>query len=312
MNTRRKNLQKNFCQMLGLSYDANHAVMYGKFRGYDCTIQNGQNNMFIVKFSAENDEGRSLVETFNQMKKVEKCVVAVELEGRSYCFLTKGYGSENKRLNSLREAMEKITNVFMQYGYKSVCPACGKEEMLDGIIVKGTATQVCMNCNENVVAGVASAESEHVTKSENIIAGAIGATLGSLLGVAVIVILGSIGYVASISGLVMAIFALKGYEKFAGKLSKIGVVITVIVMLLATWFGQQLSYAVVLTTEWGGNIFENFRVVPEAVEYSQLQAEYMGEFGMLVLFAFIGSFSTIRQAVSNNLGSIQYERLTRS
>ena len=48
-------------------------------------------------------------------------------------------------------------------------------------------------------------------KRENVPAGIVGAFLGSLIGVACAVLIGQLGYVASISGLVMAVCALKGY-----------------------------------------------------------------------------------------------------
>ena len=50
-----------------------------------------------------------------------------------------------------------------------------------------------------------------VKKRENVLAGIVGAFLGSLIGVACIVIVGQMGYVASICGLVMAVCSLKGY-----------------------------------------------------------------------------------------------------
>lgn len=49
-------------------------------------------------------------------------------------------------------------------------------------------------------------------KKENVVAGVVGALLGSLLGVACIVLLGQLGYVAAVSGIVMAICTMKGYE----------------------------------------------------------------------------------------------------
>ncbi len=49
-------------------------------------------------------------------------------------------------------------------------------------------------------------------RKENVLAGLVGAFLGSLIGVACIVGIGQMGYVASISGLVMAVCAIKGYS----------------------------------------------------------------------------------------------------
>lgn len=46
-------------------------------------------------------------------------------------------------------------------------------------------------------------------KPENIVGGIVGALLGSLLGVLCIVVLGQAGYVAALSGVIMAVGVLK-------------------------------------------------------------------------------------------------------
>lgn len=51
---------------------------------------------------------------------------------------------------------------------------------------------------------------------DNVVAGAVGAFLGSLIGVACIVLVNQLGYVASICGLVMAVCCLKGYALLGG------------------------------------------------------------------------------------------------
>ena len=63
-------------------------------------------------------------------------------------------------------------------------------------------------------------------KQERTAAGTLGALLGSLAGVVCIVLIGRLNAVASASGLVMAVCALKGYEKLAGTLSKKGAAIS--------------------------------------------------------------------------------------
>ena len=57
-------------------------------------------------------------------------------------------------------------------------------------------------------------EWERENPRDNVIAGTVGAFLGSLIGVACIVILSKLGYVSAVSavsGLVMAVCAIKGY-----------------------------------------------------------------------------------------------------
>ena len=65
-------------------------------------------------------------------------------------------------------------------------------------------------------------------RPEHVAAGLVGAFWGSLIGVACIVIIGQLGYVAAFSGLVMAVCTIKGYERFSGSMSRKGAVIALI------------------------------------------------------------------------------------
>ena len=74
---------------------------------------------------------------------------------------------------------------------------------------------------------------------ENVIAGIVGAFLFALAGGAVYFLLNQIGFLAGISGLVAVVCAAKGYQIFAKRESKKGVVISVIAALLVivlSWY----------------------------------------------------------------------------
>ena len=75
-------------------------------------------------------------------------------------------------------------------------------------------------------------------RRENVLTGLIGAFLGSLIGVACIVAIGQLGYVASISGVIMAVCAIKGYELLGGAMSRKGAVIACILIVLMTYLGN--------------------------------------------------------------------------
>ncbi len=60
-------------------------------------------------------------------------------------------------------------------------------------------------------------ELERKKPRDNVIAGIVGAFLGSLIGVACIVVINKLGYVSAISGVVMAVCAIKGYAMLGGQ-----------------------------------------------------------------------------------------------
>ena len=143
-----------------------------------------------------------------------------------------------------------------------------------------------------------------VETKENILAGAVGAFLFSLVGGIIWFVLWQIGFLASISGLVGVICAVKGYTFFAKmkKESKICLVLSVIIaiMVLAIAWYLCVAYDIYLAyQEWyaAGEVdftytfFESVQVVPYFFQDSEILMAYLGDLGMGLLFAIIGVVS---------------------
>lgn len=132
-------------------------------------------------------------------------------------------------------------------------------------------------------------------RQENVVAGVVGAFLGSLLGVLCTVVIGQLGYVASISGLVMAVGALKGYELLSGgTLSKKGAVISSVLVLVMTWLAHRLSCAVSLASALDAGVFECFQAIPELLDRGMVdEVAYWGDLVFLYLFTLLGAAPTI-------------------
>ena len=135
-------------------------------------------------------------------------------------------------------------------------------------------------------------------KKENVIGGIIGAFLGSLIGVAVIVLLDQLGYVAAVSGIVMGFCALKGYEILGGKLSKLGVVISVIIVILMIWVGTRASWALALqqqiyTEESAFTVFSQFDKAVDSLKAQgvDITADFTESLIMQYVFSAIGCAS---------------------
>ena len=157
-----------------------------------------------------------------------------------------------------------------------------------------------MNIDETVV------ESKHpveIPASENMILGIVGALIGALLGGASIVLLSQMGYVASISGVILAFCTLKGYELLAKGLSKKGIVICIVLMVLAPFIADWICWALVLMEAWadyGVTFAEAFVTIPALLEDGTIAMEdYLMDLGMLYLFVVLGGFYTVRNALRN-------------
>lgn len=131
-------------------------------------------------------------------------------------------------------------------------------------------------------------------RRENVLTGLIGAFLGSLIGVACIVAIGQLGYVASISGVIMAVCAIKGYELLGGAMSRKGAVIACILIVLMTYLGNRLDFAVTVARLVGTDIFSTFQALNELFDAGYLNVgAYWGNLVMLYLFTLLGAVPTL-------------------
>lgn len=141
-------------------------------------------------------------------------------------------------------------------------------------------------------------EEKKTIRPENFIAGLVGAFFGSLLGVALIVLLGQLGYVAAVSGLVMAVCALKGYEKLGGALSKKGVIASSVIILVMTYIGNRLDWAVEASRVLEIGFMDAYRAIPLFLEEGVIEsATYWGNLALLYLFTLVGAVPTIHAAL---------------
>lgn len=141
-------------------------------------------------------------------------------------------------------------------------------------------------------------EENKTPRQENLIAGLVGAFFGSLLGVVCIVLIGQLGYVAAVSGLVMAVCALKGYEKFGGALSKKGIAACCIIILVMTYFGNKMDWALSASRALDMGLLDCYQAIPLFMEEGVIEsASYWGNLVMLYLFTVLGAVPTIRNAL---------------
>lgn len=150
---------------------------------------------------------------------------------------------------------------------------------------------------------------------ENVLAGIVGAFLFSLAGAAVYVLLNMIGYIASISGLVGAVCAVKGYSVFSKKESKKGIVIaaiiSVLVIVLAWYFCMAYdlydaykSFYEAGETDFYYTFGEAVQVAPLFLAEPEIARAYLGDLALSLLFCLLGCgsyvFTKLKNAGSKN------------
>ena len=164
------------------------------------------------------------------------------------------------------------------------CHKCGNP------IIEGT--ERCENCGFPV---------KSKEKRENVVTGMVGALIGAVLGAGCIILLSQLGYIASVSGLVLAVCTLKGYELLGGRLSGKGIALCIILMVVTPYVADRLDWAIVIMQEWadyGVTFGEAFAVVPELLADGSIEMfDYIKNLLMIYGFAALGAFSTLRNTL---------------
>ena len=144
---------------------------------------------------------------------------------------------------------------------------------------------------------------------ENVLLGTLGAVIGSIAGGLLIIILSRVGFVAAISGFVMAFATIGLYQKFAKGLSTKGIIICIVVMVLMTLLAENIADSIQVMNEanaelkvYGqqvdfGYIFFNFY---DLIAQGAIKGDvYAGSLGLTYLFTALGAFSIIKSSFSN-------------
>ncbi len=160
---------------------------------------------------------------------------------------------------------------------------------------------VCSVCGTPVPVGEREAVAE-LPQPERVGLGLLGALLGAILGGASIVLLSQLGYVAALSGVLMAFCTLKGYELLGKKLSKKGIILSIVLMLVAVLVADWVDWALLAMEslpEYDLTFGECMVLIPAMLADGSIpMSEYLKNLGMVYLFVALGAFGTIRNALS--------------
>lgn len=291
----------------GLRGDAATGRMTGVYNGYTVLVEPVGNTInYMIKIGARGANGLMADSgTAKQIAKGSAAIAAITIKDFQWNVTVKNKMGAAKTAETVCEALQYITYVLQTNQQISVCGKCGQVKPTEGVVVGNGSAVLCEDCyHAEQAAGVARQQALDA-KPENVVGGVVGAVLGSLVGVLAIVLLGQLGYVSALSGIVMGVCALKGYELLGGKLTKRGIIISVIVMIFMVFVGNRLDWAISLQREiyTDDTVFTVFRYLDQALE--QLKANgadtsgYITNLLMQYAFSALGAGSMIATAVKN-------------
>ena len=154
---------------------------------------------------------------------------------------------------ALRSALDTLITFLRTNGYTNCCEHCGRPEGVDAYTVSGNAYLLCEPCFGQVSEAAAQQNQTKMQKQEQVLPGIVGALIGSL-------------YVAAVSGLVMAICTLKGYEMLGKKLGTPGIIISCVLMLLMIFLAYQADWSITAAQFYETDFFTAFRAMMDLIK----------------------------------------------
>ena len=166
----------------------------------------------------------------------------------------------------------------------------------------------CQKCGKPLPEGITFCENcAHTTQpdvapTENVFMGIIGSLIGALLGGVSIILLSRLGYVAAISGVLLAFCTLTGYQLLGKKLSVTGIIVSILFMIATPYLADRLDWAIVVVEAWGDiSLIDAFRYIPELIREGVIDSgDYQASLVKLYLFVALGGIGTVISTLKKN------------
>ncbi|MCR4756933.1 MAG: hypothetical protein K5792_03950 [Butyrivibrio sp.] len=282
-------------QVTGLFYSEEAESLTGVANGYHVTLAINTIT-YQLSFSVRANGMLPTAEVLKELTDGSGAVKNAVMEGNRLVVSVKG-AMKNALTKNIVDAINSVTEKLKQYGYVDVCEYCGVERQdIAPYNIGGKIYQTCPDCLQAATTTV-NAQIEQRKANENVGLGIVGALLGSLLGVLVIVLIGQLGYVAVAGGLVMGFTTLKGYELLAKNMSNKGLIISSIIMILMVYVAERIDWAIEVFKVYSDehiSFFEAFLYTPEVIKYSDATGQFIGSLVLLYIFTAVGVFGVIR------------------
>ena len=188
------------------------------------------------------------------------------------------------------------------------CPSCGGSDFSEVGAEQGSTLNGAQTISQPVVPvqpeqPTAHAEQVAAPVRENIVTGAVGAFLFSLIGAALYVLIYQANIISGICGLVIFVLASFGYGVFArtkNRSSVPNIVVSVIVMAVMIFISEYICISLEIYkvySDIGITVFDAISSVPEFLSVPEIRSDFLKELAWAYLFGFAVSASYIVRLV---------------
>lgn len=219
-------------------------------------------------------------------------------------------GNKDVNVNKIVESVRKIIDFVNTNG------GINSDEM--GVVgptsvysMKGNYTFLSDQSAGSVYTSIKKDSMNEAAKRENYLLGGLGAVIGSLAGVLLILLIARLGRVSSFSGVVMGIAVVFGYKKLANKFSKVSIVICTVVSILMTYLAFCLDAAIDLYQAFQGDETFGycFMHIKEIFSYTDSLDVYYHNLSLIMIVGIIGTIAAVWIEFSNQKKQFEIYKL---
>lgn len=140
-------------------------------------------------------------------------------------------------------------------------------------------------------------------ENENKILGTIGALVGAVISMGVYLLLGRLGVIAAIAGFVALICIFGGYYFLAKDISKVGIIICVVILILTVYVSNKLDWAISLSkafeelgdTENKFSVSYCYKNMSTLLALADAKGKYVLNLVLSYVFTVVGGISALKK-----------------
>ena len=286
---------------LGFQYDPETSSIYGENSGYFFLLsETDTKNVFSIALSVSRVDAEEAAAQLHQMVKDSSVLKSISLNQYVTTFTVKAGMTKTKTIENVRQALTEILQFLQTNGFYTVCGYSGEKGPV-GLYQIGDSLFLMNEDSFQELSTQLKIETDsYNSQKENVLLGTVGAFIGAIIGGAVTLFIARLGYVAFYAGFILGICVVKGYEILGKKFSKLGAVISSILLLVTIVLVQQFDYALEAVKQLGVDFSDGFDLINTLVLNGEAPEKYFFNFFMLAVFTIIGGGVAISSALSTH------------
>lgn len=293
-------VNEKICRDLNATENKKYKIVWGKREDYSYIIGASKNyaNVFYVKFSVSKDKARINDEYIKEMNTLSEEIMNINVPSFDVTIYVKQNANVDEQAKSIEDIISKMIEFFKAKGIDNVDEMTGDKASTSACSIY---SNIKLLSDSTINTKMSEQTNQTDDKEENVVMGVLGAIVGSVIGGILIVLFGQLGFVASLSGVVMGYATLAGYKRLGNKIDKKGIIISIAIMIIMTYLASRINAAILIKRELPYmDAFEVFKNLPNLIKYGLIKGNvYYGNMAMTYLFTALGAFSSIKQYATN-------------